>query len=303
MDTKRCSFGRLTWAAGAAAVLVLAGCVAHTPAPKVAGMSVAPKTKPAGVVLEYKMPAGRVLRYQSKEEMSQTTEAMGQKIETVATSTSSYAFQSKGLKDKNLLLGVTIEDMVMNMSNIQGDMSPDLKSVKGKSFDMVLSPLGAEVDVSGAESITYDFATGTRSVANNFKVFFPDLPGKSVKVGDSWPSNSAIDEKVGPADMRLDFQSVNTLEGFETIDGLECARIRARVTGTISGTGNQQGLEMLFGGTHQGTDIWYFAVQEGLFIKSTSDLTTDMTISISGAQAMTIPAKQTRKSEVILVSR
>ncbi len=300
MSAQRFRYDRLILAAG---VLVLAGCAANAPAPKVAGTPVAPATKPAGIVLEYKMPAGRVLRYQSKEEMNQTSEAMGQKIETVATTMSTYAFQSKGRKDQNLLLGVTIEDKVMNMTTFQGDMSPDLKSVKGKSFDMVLSPLGAEVDVSGAESITYDFATGTRSVANDFKIFFPDLPGKPIKVGDSWPSNFVIDEKVGPADMRLDFQTLNTLEGFETVDGLECARIRASVTGTISGTGSQQGLEMLFGGTHQGTDIWYFAVKEGLFIKSTSDLTTDMTISISGAQSMTIPAKSTRKSEVILAAR
>jgi hypothetical protein len=249
------------------------------------------------------MPAGRVLRYQSKEEMIQKTEAMGQNIETVSTSTSTTAFQAKGRKDRNLLLGVTIEDRAISLTTIQGDMSPDMKSVKGKSFDMVLSPLGAEVDVSGAESITYDFATGTRSVANDFKIFFPDLPGKPLKVGDSWPSSFAIEEKVGPADMKLDFQLVNTFEGFETVDGLECARIRANVTGTISGTGSQQGLEMIFGGTHQGTDVWYFAVKEGFFVKSTSDLTTDATISISGPQNMTIPSKSTRKSEVILASR
>lgn len=294
---------RIVRAAAVAAVLVLAGCAANAPAPKVAGTSVAPKPAPAGVVLEYKFPAGRVLRYQLKEDMTQKSEAMGQTIETVAAGTSNYAFRSKGRKGQDLLLGVTIEDKTMSMTSIQGDMSPDLTSVKGKSFDMVLSTLGAEVDVSGAEAVTYDLATGTRSVANDFKVFFPDLPGKPVKIGDSWPSTYAIAEKAGPADMRLDFQLVNTLEGFETVDGLECARIKANVTGTISGTGSQQGLEMIFGGTHQGTDVWYFAVKEGLFVKSTSDLATDMTISISGPQNMTIPAKSTRKFETVLTGR
>jgi hypothetical protein len=303
MRKERNSIDGLAGAAGVAVILVLAGCAANSPAPKVAGTSVAPKAEPAGVVLEYKMPAGRVLRYQIKEDMIQKSEAMGQTIESLSSGTATYAFQSKGRKDRDLLLGVTIEDKTMSMTGIQGDMSPDMKSVKGKSFDMVLSPLGAEVDVSGAESITYDFATGTRSVANDFKIFFPDLPGKPLKVGDSWPSTFAIEEKVGPADMRLDFQTVNTLEGFETVDGLACARIRANVTGTISGTGSQQGLEMLFGGTHQGTDVWYFAVKEGFFVKSTSELTTDATISISGPQNMTIPSKSTRKSEVILASR
>jgi hypothetical protein len=307
MSLKNTLAGRFASALAIAAVLALAGCAVKTTTPaseatKVAAPTPAPRAASAGTVLEYKMPAGRVLSYQDKTDGVEVTEVMGQSMESNTSSTSAFSFKGKGLKEKNLLLGATIDDMSVSVTSVQGDMSPDMKGLKGKTFDMVLSPLGAEVDVSGAEAITYEFATGTRNLASTFKLFFPDLPGKPLKVGDSWPSSYGTDENAGALKMRLDFQNVNTLEGFETVDGMECARISSKITGTISGSGNQMGMDMDFSGTHKGTDLWYFAVKEGIFVKSTSELTTEMSINVPAA-GMTIPSTQTRKSEVKLVGR
>jgi len=306
--TRKRSFARhAAWTGCLAAVLILAGCAASTPAPSVAGKPAAPAAKapmapPAGIVLEYKMPEGRILSYQSSGEAVESTEAMGQSRESHTSSRDAFSLKAKGRKEGNLLMGVSIEDMAITITGPQGDMSPDMTSVKGRTFDMVLSPLGAEVDVAGAESITYEMATGTRNIATGFKLFFPDLPGKSLKVGESWPSSGGTDEKAGGLDLRLDFQNANTFEGFETVDGMECARVRSQVTATISGSGNQQGMDMAFSGTGQGTDLWYFAVKEGIYVKSTSQMTMDMSITIS-AIGQTIPVKQTRKGEVRLIGK
>jgi hypothetical protein len=82
---------------------------------------------------------------------------------------------------------------------------------------------------------------------------------------------------------------------------MECARITSKQTGSISGTGSQQGLELLFAGTVKGTDVWYFAPKEGIFVKSISDVVSEIIITVSGAQAMTVPTTQKRKGEVKLV--
>jgi len=304
MKAKRFLAGRLALAAGTAAILILAGCASRTPKPSVPEAPAVPaKTPPAGIILEYKMPAGQILRYQDHSETLEASDVMGQSIESKINSTSICSFQAKGRKEQNHLLGVTIDDMSLTINSPRGDLSPDMSPVKGKSFDMVLSPIGTEVDVSGAESITYQFVTGPRNVAAGFKTFFPDLPGKPVKVGDSWPSSFAIDEKSGATNMHIEFQAVNTLEGFENVDGMECARVSSKVTGTVSGTGSQQGADLLFKGTLKGGDIWHFAPKEGLFVKSTSEVVSEMTISVSGPQTMTIPTTQTRKSEVKLAGR
>jgi hypothetical protein len=286
--------GRPALVAAAAVILVLAaGTVLATPA--------APKAPAAAAtVLEYKMPAGRALTYQTKSEDSQIMEVMGQSMDTQTSNTSTITFKSKGPKDKNLLIGVTIDDIAATVtSSAQGDMSPDMTSVKGKSFDMVLSPLGSEVDVTAAEAITYSVATETRSVASGFKTFFPDLPGKPVKIGDTWPSSTSVEEKTGSMTIRIDLQNVHTLEGFETIDGQECARVSAQVTGTITGSGSQMGQDLTFSGTIKGKDVWHFAVKEGAYVKSATESTTQMSIEVAAA-GMSIPVTQTTKAEVKL---
>jgi hypothetical protein len=264
--------------------------------------SAAPQAPGKAVVLEYKMPAGRTLTYQAKTEEAQVMEIQGQSMATNSNNTSTFSFKPKGAKDKNFLVGVTIDDLATTVSSsAQGDMSPDMSSVKGKSFDMTLSPLGQEVDVSGAEAITYDMAGETRNLSAGFKTFFPDLPGKPVKIGDSWPSTATTEEKTGAMIIKVDLQYANTLEGFETVDGMECARIGSQITGTVSGSGNQGGMDLTFSGTTKGKDLWYFAVKEGMFVKNATESTSEMSIDVSAA-GMTIPMNMTSKGEVKLTA-
>ncbi len=279
----------------AATALFLSGCAART-----AGVEAAPA---AGVVLQYKMPAGQVLKYRETGEVKESGEVMGQMIESITKATNAFSFRAKGPQGANHLLGVTIDDMTIHISSMQGDLSPDLKTVVGKSFDMVISPLGIEVDVSGAESVQYEFMGSTRNLASGFKIFFPDLPGRPVEIGDTWPSNFTIADKNETTDIRIEMQGVCTLDGFETVEGMECARVKTEYTGTIQGTGNQQGAELYFSGTSKGNDVWYFAIKEGLYVKSMSDVVNDMVIDVTGPQNLTIPTTQTRKGEVVLISR
>jgi hypothetical protein len=279
----------------AAALLAVLGLAASAsgPGPAQAGKA---------VVLEYKMPEGRTLTYKNTESSGQVMDVMGQTVDTTTTGGGTFTLKAKGLKDKNFLLGVTIDDMSSTISGPQGDMSPDMTPVKGKSFDMVLSPLGSEVDVSGAEAITYTSPNGTGNISAGFKLFFPDLPGKPIKVGDTWESAGGADDKTESMNVRMDFKNLNTFDGLETVDGMECARIKSAVTATITGTGNQQGMDMAISGTGKGTDVWYFAIKDGIYIKSTSDMSMEMAVTVSAAN-MTIPVTQTRKGEVTLVTK
>jgi len=114
MMTKRLTRG-LALGASLAAVLALAGCAAKVPAPRPA------ETPPAGLVLEYKMPAGRILRYRQTEEVREISDVMGQMFESVISGTGADSFRSKGRKDGHYLLEVTIEDMSLSRTSPQGD--------------------------------------------------------------------------------------------------------------------------------------------------------------------------------------
>lgn len=285
------------------AILVLAGCAARTATPSVGGAPAAPAMGLTGLVLEYKMPAGLILRYRDAGKTVETTNVMGRSSETVVTNAGHQSFRAKGLKGTDHILSVTIDDAVMTIISPQGDLSPDLSSIRGKGFDMVLSPKGVEVDVSAAESLTFQIAGDVRNLASGFKIFFPDLPDKPVNLGDSWPASFVIEDKAGTMSRRNEIQMVNTFEAIETVDGMECLRIVSKLTGAVSGKGSQQGVDLLITGTTKGTDIWYFAPKEGRFVKSTSEAVSELTIAVTGPQSVTIPMTQKRTSEVKLVDR
>ena len=273
---------------------LLAGCAAKTANPWGD-----PKT---GLILQYRMTENQVLKYMISGEQTQDMEIMGQSISTQSSTESGFTVKPKGLQEGNLLLGVTVDSMSINISSPQGDLSPDLSSVLGKSFDMTLSPLGKELDVSGAEAIVYDMgAAGTRSISSNFQAAFPDLAGKPVKIGDTWTSMDTITEKTDELEIQINFESVNTLEGFETVDGMECVKVTADVTGSVVGQGEQMGMQLAIEGEVQGKGAWYFAYKEGIFVMDTTNIFTDATISTSGAQALSIPMKQEMTMETKLV--
>jgi len=286
----------------------LAAAIVLCAAASVIGSGAASKSDPASAaqeatVLEYKMAEGRVLRYQLTNSTKEVSDVMGQSIEAATKTKSDYSFRAKGRKEANYLFEVTVNDMETSISSTQGNLSPDMSPVKGKTFDMVLSPLGAEVDVSGAEAITFNVQGSTRNIAAGFKMFFPDLPGRPVKVGDSWPSNHTIEDKSSTMTLTMAIEAVNTLEGFETVEGLECARISSKFTGSMSGSGRIQGAEMTLSGTVKGTDIIYFAPREGTYVQSTTDMVREATVSLSSAPGASIFSTQTSTMEVKLVSR
>jgi len=302
MKKKWSSLECLGAAAGIAVFLALAGCAAKTATPHTTEGQAA-SAPSAGLVLEYKMPAGQVLRYSQTDEVKETSDRMGQIIEGTITGTGRDAFRSKGLKDGHFLLEVTIEDMAVTTTGPRGESKLDATSVIGKSFEMVLSSLGAEVDVSGAEPITFATPSGTRSVASSYKIFFPDLPGKPVKIGDTWPTDYAVEDKAGPLALRTEYHRVNTLEGFDSVEGMDCARIVTAITGRVSGAGSQQGTELRIAGDIKGTTVWHFAPKEGIYVQSTSDVVNEMTVTVTRGQTMTMPTTQKQKAIVKLSGR
>ena len=270
----------------------------------IAGAAADKAAAPQGsVTLAYKFAPGTPLLYKESSTQTQDLDMMGQTMSTVSTSSMDITLKGKGPKDANLLVGVTIDAMATHVQSPQGDVTPDLSGVIGKSFDMVLSPLGKEVDVSGAAAFTVDMGqAGRRDLSSNFQGLFPDLPDRAVKIGDKWPSEDAIVQKSDAGDIHLNFNKENTLDGFETIDGRECARIKATVKGTMSGALNQGGMALALDAKLEGTETWYFDAKEGVFVKSEMKGTMGGVISIE-SMSMTIGFSGEQKSTTALVKK
>jgi hypothetical protein len=226
---------------------------------------------------------------------------MGQSIETDISSTSAFTIESKGQAENNHQLTITIDGMSLQIQSTTGELEPDMSTVIGKSFDMVFSFLGKEVELIGADSIEYELGPeGTRSISSGFQDIFPDLAGRPVKIGDSWPAESTITEKSETSETVVRSSGTNTLVGFETIDGIECAKIQGEGTGTIESKGEQQGVELITTGEISGTSTWYFDYKEGIFIKQILEGKVEGTIDVP-SQGLQIPYSRESSGELKLI--
>lgn len=275
-------------------VSMLAGCAAKT-----VPVWGDPQT---GLILQYRMAEGQVLKYESWGKTHQTMDVMGQTIDVDIDSMNNFSVESKGQKQQNYLLTITIDGMSIEIQSPQGEMEADMSTVIGKSFDMVLSSLGEELELIGAQAIEYDMGPeGKRSIAASFQDVFPAVAGRPVKTGDNWPDESTITDKSSNGEAVIKVSAINTLEGFETVDGWECVRVSAKASGTIEGTGEQQGMELITRGDITGTSTWYFAYKEGLFVKQTMDGNIEGTVNVP-SQNIDIPFTRKMTSEIKLVN-
>jgi hypothetical protein len=254
--------------------------------------------------LAYQFSEGKTLTYQITSTQIQNLDVMGQAISTETNSAIEFTLQPKGLKEGQYQLGVTVNAFKIEAQSPQGGMTADASSVVGKSFDLILSRLGKEIDTSGASSIRYTMGqVGTRDLGGSFQALFPDVPDRPVKIGDSWPSEDAVIQKSDAGDIHVNFNVVNTLEGIETIDGLECLRIKGTVTGKMTGNLEQQGMALLFDAKIDGTQTWYFAVKEGILVKTETKGNIGGVITAGEPANMTIPMTGEMRTETHLIKK
>jgi hypothetical protein len=267
----------------------------------VAGLS-ARQDQGAAVTLAYQFPEGNALSYRAASSEKQYMQVNGQDLTTNTESSLEFTAKPKSSKDGVLGITVTVDAMKIRTQGPQGDVSPALDHVPGKSFDMSLTRLGKESDTAGAAAITYDLGTSRRDLSSQFQAFFPDLSDRSIKQGDTWPSQDSVTQKTSEGDLFVNMNHVNTLDGFETIDGIECARIKTESKGTLKGNLEQNGASLAIDGTTTAATTWYFAVKQGFLVKS--DTKSGFSGSVTVAQAnMTIPVTSESTEEVRLVRK
>jgi hypothetical protein len=266
-----------------------------------AGVSAA-QDRGAAVTLAYQFPEGKALSYRATAGEKQLMQVNGQDMNTDTQSSLEFTAKPKSAKDGVFVISVNLDAMKIRVASPQGDQSPTLDHIPGKSFDMSVTRLGKETDVSGASAITYALGTSSRDLSSRFQTFFPDLPDRPVKPGDTWPSQDSVTEKTGSGDIVINAKNLNTLDGFETVDGVECARIKTESTGTLRGNLQEGGADLAVEGTVAATVTWYFAVKEGYLVKSDSKGSVSASLTVAQAN-MTIPIAGESNEEVRLVKK
>jgi hypothetical protein len=161
--------------------------------------------------------------------------------------------------------------------------------IKGKSFIIVLSPEGKVIDLSESAAIKYIQCDGAESyLSQSIYDFFPQLPEKPVKPGDNWNTTDSSTMKSAAMTQTIISNTINKLEGIETIDGVECAKILKEATGTFVMSLQAQGMDIIIRGPFTRTSECMVAVREGHLVSQASSMkvTGDLDIASMG---MTMP--------------
>ena len=256
------------------------------------------------VTLAYQFPEGKTVAYRQTSTEAQTVEVMSQQQSSQTNSVVEFSAKQKSSKDGQFTLGVTINAFKITEDSQQGSVSADTSVDVGKSFDMIVSRLGKEIDTLGASAIQFELGSnGKRDLTGNFQTFFPDLPERPVKIGDTWPSEDKVTEKVGSNEIHITSKNVHTLEGFETVDGFDCVRVKTVVKGTMAGDIEQGGVGLSINATIEGTDTWYFAIKEGIYVKLDSKGIVAGSVTVGEPANMTLPLTGDTHTEVRLIQK
>jgi hypothetical protein len=292
---RKIQFIRFTFLGVTVLSLILAGCLAKK---TIWGD---PQT---WLILEYRIPQDQSLRYKNTSETNQTIDMMGQSMETSTKMLMDYSIKGAGTDNQNnLLTQVNINDFSMVLTGMQGETTPDTSALKGKSFGVSFSPKGKEIGFTGINDLPKIdlgmMSGGEQGVEQFFQNILPDLPDEPVKVGATW--SEPIDNTVpqGPLEVTTKGEATSILEGLETINGMECVRIKSTTKGKVQGSGEMMGSELNVEGEVKSLSTWYFAYKEGLFIKASVEQDTD--VKITAGTMGEIPQSSKMKLEIELI--
>jgi len=261
-----------------------------------------------GFILAYKLDKDQVMQYDNTGSVGMSMEMMGQTMDINIDFGAKYTLKGNGINaEKNLVSKVTIDDMKVGISSMQGDLNPDMSKVKGKSFDLTFTPKGKELDFSGIEDLKIDMGQmsgGEQSIKGYFQDMFSNLPDQPIKIGTTWTSKDVQTTPQTGIEVTTTSESTHKLIGFEKVDGYECLKIESKATGTQEGSGDmeQTGMHLETEGDVETETIWYFAYKKGVLVKAISDVFTEGTFAISGPQNMTIPMTSETKAEIKLIT-
>jgi len=245
----------------------------------------------SGLILEYRMASGTMYSYEISTQTTENVEVMGQKMQVKSGSSTLFSATGKGVKEKVQDLGITIDSMYVSVASPRGELKGDMENVIGKSFAMQLSATGKEMNLTGTEGIEYGLGpAGSRSATASFGALFQDMAGKPVKIGDTWNTQDTIRESGGGMEVMITVNGQSRLDGVETMNGYECARIVSPYSGKVHGEGTQGPMNLVTDGTMKGVDTTYFAYKGGFLVESRSSGLVESVTEATGPQNMTIPS-------------
>ena len=262
----------------------------------VAAIALCMITKPAAsqtsgsVRLAYSYPADKPVKYISTSKILQDMDINGQIISVNVAAILGCSVKGLGKDNNDLVLEIKIDTLAQTIDSPGGLMGGEMKETVGKVFTMKILPSGKETDLSGAEKITFTNYEGvSNTLKESFTEFFPDLPAEALAPGYTWPSTDTISNKTATTDLFMIIHSENKFEGYEKLNGINCARISYTLSGSRDVKTQNQGMDIKMKGPMTGTGELFFAPDKGYFLKQVIKIRMTGQVEITSPEVMSFP--------------
>ncbi len=247
------------------------------------------------VLLKYNFVQGKTYT-QSTTITSNITQSMGgqeMKMQSDIKTSNDYAIEGVD-KDGNATVLVSLLNLSVRSAAMGRDTTMNFNDLKDKNRT-VYSPEGKTISSTKVDSSKIARMIG--SIDQFIKL--QTLPAKSIKVGEKWQEKIVENKKPSGSnpfavDNTTDMEF--TLVGKESKDGIDYFKISFTGTMTITGKGNQMGMELFMEGTGKTEGFGYFNPITSMIVYTESSTEMDMTIAVTGQQNMTMPMSQSMKS-------
>jgi hypothetical protein len=222
------------------------------------------------VKLVYNYPSDKTFKYLTASNIVQNMDVNGQSMLVNINSYFGCSVRAAGNQGENLKLEIKIDSVAQTVDSPQGAAGGAVADAKGKTFNMVISPDGKTVDISEASAIVFSIpGSGETNAAQTFMEFFPAIPAGTIKTGDTWITHDTVNSTTPTMTLWMPVEANNKFEGIETVNGIECAKISASISGTRKMTTQTQGMSVIVNGPFTGNVVLFFAVKECYFVKET----------------------------------
>ncbi len=266
-------------------ILSIAGCAANKPNWK-------ESINKQGMAFSYNLKKGDTHAYRFTMNNNTSQEMAGQTQETNITNKSVVHYKVKEvLKNGKFAIESAIDSTAISSSNpMMNQMNALLQKTLNKPVELIVTKTGEIDTVKGLDA--FPTVQGGANWKQTFESLFIKLPKKPVKIGDSWSESKTLHKKSGPLNMTINSKTKYLLKSIQPYKGVDCLFITFSNDLSLSGKGNQAGMELNYSANGSGSGKIYFDPASSTFLFMSTESNVDGNVSLP-SRNMEIPTSST----------
>ena len=242
----------------------------------------------SGLDLTYHVRPNTEFTYRVTGTSETTQQMMGQSTTFTNTFHQVFRLRVVSATENEIEYAVRVDSLeIQSAAPMQFDLEGYKKALLSADIRIKTDRKGNVKQVYGIEAVK-KHPLGN-NVESQMRQLFLQFPAEPRKIGDSWPYKQTSTIASGPLKIQVSEENTYTFAGVEPCAKAECLNFKVKGSITMSGSGSQGDIELVFDGSGTSDGEILFDYGTGTTFKMTSHQIVDGTVSVL-SQGMDIPS-------------